>query len=127
MPWKIDYLEDHRVIAVTFSGMVSGAELDRCIEEMQRIASARGTARFLADGSSIEGGHTLIDLYGRLESVVRFPFAEPFMEALVLAPQSPATIVKNMEFWAGAMRQRGFSVQTFVERASALKWLRADR
>jgi hypothetical protein len=124
MPCTVEYLEADRIVAASFAGIVGVQELDNAIDEIMRLTSVHGTARFLVDVSALAGGHTIINLNARLDGITRYEFAEPVREALVVAPGASVVAVANTDYWAGALRQRGFNVQTFVARDSALKWLR---
>lgn len=124
MPWNIQFRPEDRIIESIYSGMIDPCELEQSIKETLAASAAHGCARFLVDGSAMLGGHTPMDLHTNMELAIKFPFPEPFHEALVLPPKAPLEMVKNMEFWAAGLRLRGYDVQIFIERALALNWLR---
>lgn len=125
MPWIIRFLAEERVVETVYSGMISPYELEQSITETLAASAAHASARFLVDGAAMQGGHTTSDLYTHMEKAIKFGFAEPFREALVLPPRAPLEIVQNMQFWPAGLRLRGYDVQIFIERAQALNWLRA--
>ena len=124
MPWNIRFCPDDRIIESMYTGMINPADLEQSINETLAASAKHACARFLVDGTSMQGGHTPMDLHTNMERAIKFPFPEPFHEALVLPPKAPLEMVKNMEFWAAGLRLRGYDVQIFIERAPALSWLR---
>ena len=124
MSWNIQFRPDEHIIESVYTGTINPCELEQSINETLTASAAHSCARFLVDGTSMLGGHTPMDLHTNMERAIKFPFPETFHEAMVLPPKAPLEIVKNMEFWAAGMRLRGFDVQIFIERASALSWLR---
>jgi hypothetical protein len=125
MPWTIRFHAGERIIETEYTGTINPCELEQSIRETLAASAAHGCARFLVDGTAMLGGHTPVDLHTNMELAIKFPFPEPFHEALVLPPKAPTEMVKNMEFWAAGLRLRGFDVQIFIERAPARNWLRA--
>jgi len=123
MPWSIEYHDAGRIIEVVYSGMVRVVDLESSINATLAMADEKSTARMLVDVSAMQGGHTMMDLYAKMESAAPHPFVEPLREALILAPKAPPNVLENVEFWAAGLRLRGIDVQIFVERDSAVKWL----
>jgi len=124
MPWTVQFRTDERIIETVYSGMINPCELEQSILETLEASAAHSCARFLVDGTALQGGHTTMDLHTHMEKALSASFAEPFHEALVLPPKAPLEIAQNMEFWAASLRLRGYDVQIFIERTQALNWLR---
>jgi hypothetical protein len=124
MPWTIRFLAAERIVETLYSGMINPCELEQSITETLAASKTHACARFLVDGTAMQGGHSAMDLHTNMEKALKTSFPEPFHEALVLPPKAPLEIVENMQFWAAGLRLRGYDVQIFIERAQALNWLR---
>ena len=120
MPCTIVYLEDAQAVEATYSGRLSAQEFRAGVESALALAAAHRCRRFLTDCTALESGPSVADLYEaveHLEGVV----ARPIREAILLPAASQAA--DGVSFWETATRNRGFAVQAFVDRESALAWL----
>jgi hypothetical protein len=96
-------------------------DLQAAIEATLREAAARGAVRFLADCSSLAGGHSIADLYAMAQLLDGAAMPEGLREALVL-PQLNAA-AEDVQFWETICVNRGYTVRVFEERAAAEAWL----
>lgn len=108
-------------VETVFGGMMSGGELQAAVAECLRVAGANDINRLLADCSTLEGGHSVFDLYQVAERVAGAGLRPPLHEA-VLIPDH-ADMVASVEFWQTAATNRGMVVRVFKDRKSALDWL----
>jgi hypothetical protein len=121
MPWEARYLAQERVVETSYSGSLDPRELRDAIETTIRMAGENGTTRFLADLSTLEGGHSIVDLS---ESVARFEalgVARDMREALVLPDLASSS--ESARFYETACQNRGWNVRVFPDRTTALAWL----
>ena len=120
MPWDARYVAEPGIVETTFSGRVDPTELRQAALTSLEHGKKNGTSRFLVDCSRLEGGHSVVDLYGLLELLVADP-PSGFREA-VLMPHLPAPR-QEVEFWEMSCANRGLLVRIFSEREPALTWL----
>jgi hypothetical protein len=125
MTWHLQFRQTGGLIETIYSGTISPPELEASVLATLALSAEKKASRFLVDGRAMQGGHTMMDLYAQMETVLKHSFAEPPHEAIVLAPEAPAEVAENIEFWAAALRLRGYDVQIFIERAQALAWLQS--
>lgn len=123
MPWQVTFHPDPAVVELNYDGMVSPGELGESVAAVIALSERHGCAHFLTDGTRMQGGHSMLDLYAQMEQILKSPFTAPFREALVMPPGAPAEVVENMDFWASGLRLRGFDVEIFLDRSLALRWL----
>jgi hypothetical protein len=128
VPWEASYLPDLDAVLTVYCGVIPPGTLKEAVEATLDLGQERGTTRFLADCTSLEGGHSVVDLYGLaalVESVgatrEKAGIARESREALVL-PQLDAA-AREVEFWETTCRNRGFDVRVFAGMAEARAWL----
>lgn len=120
MPWDVRYDAERRFVETRFAGRVEPDVLRTAAVATLHCGAEHGTHRYLADCTLLEGGHSVLDLYGLLEILVE---ARPpaFREALLM-PSLDAPR-QDVEFWETSCANRGFVVKLFAERDDALAWL----
>jgi hypothetical protein len=121
MPWKVRHPDDRAIVETVYAGLLSPEELLAAARATVAEARARGTRLLLGDCSELEGGHSVVDLYGLLDLFGSIENAHEFREA-VLMPSLAAT-AEDVRFWETACRNRGLEVRAFRQRAEALAWL----
>ncbi len=120
MPWDLSVHTDSRFVVVRFVGNVPPAELRAALDATIVAMQSCGTEACLGDCSELQGGHSIVDLYGLVE-VLAARWSGPLEEA-VLMPQR-AEGQEDVRFWENACVNRGLNVRVFADRASAVAWL----
>lgn len=120
MPWDVRHDAERHIVETRYLGRVDPNELRTAAEATLACGAERGTNHYLADCTHLEGGHSVLDLYGLLEILVEIR-PPAFREALVM-PSLDAPR-QDVEFWETSCANRGFVVKLFAEREAALAWL----
>lgn len=121
MPWNTSYRADLDAVMTVYSGVIAAASLQEAVESSLALARRHGTTRFLSDCRTLEGGHSIIDLYGLGNLLETAGVARDSREAIVL-PQLDAA-AKDVRFWELTCQNRGFNVRVFQTMADASAWL----
>jgi hypothetical protein len=121
VPWEASYLPDLDAVLTVYCGVIPPGTLKEAVEATLDLGRERGTTRFLADCTSLEGGHSVVDLYGLAALVESVGTTRDLREALVM-PQLEAA-ARDVEFWETTCRNRGFDVRVFAGMAEARAWL----
>jgi hypothetical protein len=120
MPWTVEWLEELRIIEITFEGMVSSAELRDMAREVMHLAAANGAHLYLADCSALQGGHSVFDLYSVASDFARAASGVVREAVIVPALSAPA---EDVRFWEDTADNHGLIVRRFPDRESAMDWL----
>ena len=111
------------MIELTYTGMVTPAELSATIKDSMALMQARGITRIFTDCTGLEGGHSAFHLFDDMLKIVGDIQALGLKEAILLSAQ-PA-VAANVRFWETAGQNRGLNIRTFSDRTAALEWLLA--
>lgn len=123
MPWQMIHHPQLGVIETLYSGELTPDELYAAAKAALSLGAEHSAWRFLGDCVGLQGGHSVVDLYGVLELLQAAGFTPSMREAL-LVPESPdAPMAEEIAFWQTACLNRGVEVRIFHERAAALDWL----
>lgn len=121
MPWNISYIQDLDAILTEYSGVLSPTELQEAVAATIASAREHGTLRLLGDCTWLEGGHSIVDLYGLGRMVESLPVPPGVHEAVVLPQLSAAA--HDVQFWETTCRNRGLDVRVFQTLEGARAWL----
>lgn len=121
MPWHISVWDEPPIIETHYSGVMTPAEVTEAAWQTIAVARCQGITRLLGNCATLEGGHSIADLYFLADSLVSGGNATQFKEA-VLLPKHPATQGLAW-FWENTCRNRGIQVRVFDDRQSAVDWL----
>ncbi len=121
MAWSTSYLSDSRVVLTVYSGVMPPEALIDAVQATIRLGQRQGAKRFLADCRALEGGHSIVDLYGLEKLLESSGMTRDMREALVL-PQLEAPS-RDVRFWETMCQNRGFDVRVFEAMAEAEAWL----
>jgi protein-tyrosine phosphatase len=121
MPWDTSYLPDLDAVLTVYAGVIPPASLQEAVEATVASGKQHGSTRFLADCSGLQGGHSVVDLYGLVHLIESAGVASGAREALVL-PQLDAA-AHEVRFWETACQNRGLSVRVFRTVPEARAWL----
>lgn len=123
MPWNARLAPDVAVIETTYAGFLSPEEVAAAIAQTMELVRAHGVTRLLADCTTLEGGHSIVDLLAFVESVASTDGASALKEALLLP--ALAASAENVRFWETACLNRGINSRIFSDRSRAIAWLLA--
>ncbi|MEI8290920.1 MAG: hypothetical protein WCH99_15760 [Verrucomicrobiota bacterium] len=121
MGFHIKITDGMPIVETSYLGNLSAAELAEAIAGSLALAKKHRLHHFLGDCQELLGGHSVLDLFSKLEQIIQEADFLSVKEALIL-PTCPEA-AENVRFWETACRNRGMDVQTFVDRESAVKWL----
>ena len=124
MPWNATYDPDRAVVRTTYSGIMPPAELEDAFRATMDLAARHCATRFFADCRALEGGHSVLDLFRKVQQLGRSALSRDAREAVVLPADGPMRA--DVRFWETAARNRGFNVRVFPDSDSAEAWLLAD-
>jgi hypothetical protein len=123
MPWHAHIVPGVPVIETSYSGVLSAQDVAAAIEQTLALVRAHGITLLLADCTTLEGGHSIVDLFSFVQSIASAEGAESLKEALLLPGLAAAA--QNVRFWETACVNRGINSRIFSDRSSALEWLLA--
>lgn len=121
MVWQCEKLAAHPIIETAYVGLVGQAELESAVRATIDLAGRTGITRFLADCSRLEGGHSILELFG-IANTLSASGAFGAMREAVLLPALP-TAAEDVRFWETVCLNRGLIVRIFDDRAAAIDWL----
>lgn len=121
MPWSLRYLPESHAVETVYAGALAAPELRAAVTATLDLALRSGTVAFLGDCRTLEGGHSVFDLYELAKVVATLPDRDLFREAILIAPD--ATSRADVEFWETTCANRGLRVRLFERRDEALAWL----
>jgi len=121
MAWAANYNRDHDLVELVYKGKVTPADLHEALLAAVKLAKENNCILFLADCSEMEGGHSVVDLYGLISLYESVGLQLKMKEALLLpSMKSPKEDVK---FYETACLNKGFNVKVFSQKEKALTWL----
>lgn len=123
MPWSVQVEPDREVVTVTFAGRLSPDALGAAFQSVLESCAELDSYRVLADCAAMEGGHSVLELYGMVERLSELHLPR-FREAVLRPRQSGAEGLT--QFWEDAGVNRNLQVRLFDDRDAALEWLVAD-
>lgn len=123
MPWTVRIDADRSIVETTYAGFLDEADIHAAATATLRTATAEGITRLLADCTTLEGGHSVFDLYELARTFAADESMRKMREA-VLLPATPE-LREQVGFWESAGRNRGLNVRIFDDRRSATDWLLA--
>lgn len=122
MAWAANYNHDQNLVELIYKGTVSPADLHEALLAAAKLARENNSILFLADCTDMEGGHSVIDLYGLISLYESVGLQLKMKEALLLpSMKSPKEDVK---FYETACLNKGFNVKVFSQKEKALIWLK---
>ncbi len=121
MTWHAKYCPELGIVETCYEGRISKDELQAAARHTLQLGQQHETNWFLGDCTNLQGGHSIIDLYGLVELLAAHEVSPRFREAILL-PGLQAS-VRDVEFWETACWNRGITVRLFDQREAALKWL----
>ncbi|MBX7185353.1 MAG: hypothetical protein K1Y01_09435 [Vicinamibacteria bacterium] len=105
----------------TYAGVIPPDLLAEAVKGTMALGREKGTSRFLADCTALEGGHSIVDLYFISQLLEEAGISRTFREAIVLPQLQSAA--GEVRFWETTCWNRGMDVRVFKTMAEALAWL----
>lgn len=125
MPYTIKHNSSLGVIELTYSGLVTGADLKEATSECISLGKQTGATKFLVDEAGMELAASFVDLLKLPEVQYVNEEADRQGRVAVVLPAS-GKARDAVQFFEIACKNRGWFVQTFSDRQSAMDWLRGD-
>ena len=75
MPCSVQHDAEIHIVEIRFNGQLMPQELQTALEQSLASGQDHNTYRYLADGSELQGGHSIVDLYNRVDmlAALRLP------------------------------------------------------
>jgi hypothetical protein len=124
MPWQATLADNSAFVELIYSGNVGPKELQEALAAAADLSRRSKAALFLADCSSMIGGHSLMDLFHLISTFPENGINRLHKEAILLPENESA--MENVRFFEVACQNRGFNVRSFRTRRDALAWLRTE-
>lgn len=125
MPWSTSYSPEVDAVVTTYVGLISPESLKQAVEGTMALGLEKGTSKFLADCTALEGGHSIVDLYFISKLLEEAGVSRTFREAIVLPHLQSAG--DEVRFWETTCWNRGMDVWIFRTTAEAVGWLAQGR
>jgi hypothetical protein len=122
MPWNITVHPKTGIVETLYGGRLSPTELQAAVLATIEQGRKRGATLYLGNCTSLEGGHSVTDLYFLADLLQSLGLTSEFHEAILL-PQLEAA-AEDVQFWETTTRNRGCDVRVFRDREAALAWLK---
>jgi hypothetical protein len=88
------------------------------------LAQKYDTWLVLTDLRAMTGGHTVVDLFGLVETLRGLGVRQRYRQALV--PPGEPSLAESVHFWETAGRNRGLAMRVFDSVPAAEAWLLDD-
>lgn len=121
MPWKTIIPADLPIIETCYMGDLTRADLFDAARTTLALGKEHGRTLFLGDCTELTAGPSVFDLYYLAREISLNNTSRTLKEAVILPNIS--AFLENLRFWETIGRNRGFMVQIFRERKTALEWL----
>jgi len=121
MGWKVSFISEHNIVETAFFGTMKKSELDDAIKATLEECASRKVLKILADCSGLQGGHSLFDLYEKINVLNEMGLDKNIREALIMPEEQLQQ--DKIEFWELALGNKGFTVRAFYSRKDAIDWL----
>ena len=122
MSWNINYSEELGIIEITYTGDVTGFDLLEATAARISMQKETGATLVLADASQSLDGPPTMDLYNLPDRI--YPDHESRRDtriAFILPKHKNSRELAT--FFQTAARNRGWIIELFEDRKSALSWL----
>ena len=122
VPWSLEEIDSqHPIVEVHYAGVLDAHELADAFAAAALQAQQRNLSRVLADCTELQGGHSVIDLYGLVSRLKALDPSGALHEALIRPTNKKGA--ELVRFFETAAVNRGLTIRTFGDRESAIDWL----
>lgn len=126
MPWTYNYNPTLLIAEVSYVGRTTAHDLKESTSEFIALQKETGINRFLIDTSEMEFVASIIDILNLPEKQYLEEEADRSSRVALVMPPS-AKEKEAVEFYETVCKNRGWNVQTFLERKEAVRWLTQDK
>lgn len=122
MGWEVKIIDSIDIIEVRYYGHITRLELEQAVKKRIELQYETGSKLVLADASKVENGPSTIDLFDLPDEIyMEHNASRQSIIALVL-PKSDKPRELG-QFYKLASQNRGWIVEEFDDRESAIDWL----
>jgi hypothetical protein len=126
MAWDVSYNAELHIIESSMSGGIKGSELAEHATARIALGLEKGTEKFLIDGSTMVASKSItMQLYAIPDAVFPEEKMPRNSRLAVIEPTAPGSRWIG-EFFEDICVNRGWTVQLFSDRDSAIAWLQHD-
>ena len=122
MSWTYKLNPTLRIIEVAYSGTTTARDLKESTSEFISLEKEKGINQFLIDTSEMELAASLVNIYDLPDKQYVEENADRSGRVALLLPPSPRE-KEAVQFYETVCKNRGWNVQTFLERQEAIDWL----
>ncbi len=119
--WKVEYNSKLRIINLVFSGDVSGSDIREATTRTISLTHEHGINEILIDLAHMEQTGTVTEIYDLLEQYNEEDLNHASRLAIVV-PILP-DLEGVVQFYENVCVNRGWRVQSFLNRREAIRWL----
>ena len=123
MGWEVKYIDSTGIIEVIYSGHITRLDLEQAVKKRIDVQLQTGSTLILADATNVESGPKTIDLFDLPDEIYPEHYASRKSIIAFVLPGSgkPREIGR---FYKIASQNRGWIVEEFDDRQSAIDWLK---
>lgn len=123
LQWRLEYHDELRIVELHLAGLASGPELQRAAAERIEFGRQQQAHKFIINAADIIAPKSLtLDVYDIPAAVYADHKMERTSRIAVVESRDPASRWVS-KFYEDASVNRGWTVQSFAERDSAVAWL----
>lgn len=123
MPYKITHDSVLDLIEVTFTGLITEADLRESTTQAISMQKQTGTTTFLVDASGCDVRVPLIDIYEIPKTQYRKEELN-IRSRIALIPSAAVSVQEAARFYETVCFNQGWNAKICSDRQSALDWLR---
>lgn len=123
LQWQFEYLDDLQLVELTVTGRASGPELQRAAAERIEFGRQHRAHKFIINAAGMLAPKSLtLDVYDIPATLYADKKMDRATRIAVVVPRDPDSRWIS-KFYEDASVNRGWIVQSFADRDSALDWL----
>lgn len=122
MGWKIDYIEDKKIVSNEQSGVITWNEQKKIGQELFGLAKDKGAKLFLTDHRNLKNSLSILEI-DDLPKMLKQTGAKSSHKIAVLYNKSHE---KKYSFFQSAAYLASLNVKVFTDEQKALQWLQSD-
>ena len=123
VPYSVKHDPLLGIVEVTFTGLLSGADLREATTECIALQKQTGATRFLVDLNGSELGASTLDIYDLPDKQYGEEDLDIHSRIAVILPTTGKTREAAL-FYEAACRNRGWHTKVLPDRQSAIEWLK---
>jgi len=125
MPWVVKHDPAANMVEMICNGPMTGVDLRESTTSCISLGREASSTKFLVDVSGVEIEASMLDLYELPARQYVAEGADRNSRVALIQPTSPAAR-DAIKFYETVCKNRGWIVQTFTNRQSAVEWLAGD-